>query len=160
MLVDGYNVMHKIKKLKPSLQNNLEEARGIFISMIEEKVQEGSINTRLVVVFDGKGDADSTPGYTLERGKIKVMFSRPPKNADMLLCQLMDEESAPKNVMVVSSDNEVLCSAKCRLIKTQKSEAFIEKLMQTQKQEKSKKESPRMSEGEIAYWMKIFKKKA
>lgn len=159
MLVDGYNVMHKMNALKYELRENLEGARETFIRLIEEKVKEGSINTRVVVVFDGKHDETGAHGYTLEHGKIKVMFSRAPQNADTLLTQLMDEERAPQNVLVVSSDNDVLYSAKCRRIKTQQSSEFILKLLEKQKLGKNKKEHPAMSSGEMDYWLKVFRKK-
>ncbi len=154
ILVDGYNVMHKMKMLKPLLVQNLESARETFIEIVCKKARDENTNVRTVLVFDGKRGGSGAESYTLEHGKVKVMFSRPPQNADTLLTQLMDEERAPQNVLVVSSDNDVVYSAKHRSIKTQSSRAFAEKLLYGK--QKGGKENPPISEGEIEYWLKVF----
>lgn len=157
ILVDGYNVMHKMPSMAPLLKNNLEGARETFVETARDCLLHGRQDVRLVVVFDGKNDPSHFSGFTREHGKIKVLFSRPPKTADTLLVQLMDEEQNARRLLVVSSDRDVMYSAKCRGIQTQSSEQFVEKLRA--KQRPGAKETPPITKGELEYWMNVFQKR-
>ncbi len=157
ILVDGYNVMHKMKSIKPLLRSNLEASRETFVETMQSYLKGGGASVRMVVVFDGKNDPAHSSGFTREHGRLKIMFSRPPKTADTLLVQLMDEEQEPRQLLIVSSDRDITVAAKCRSIKTQSSEDFIEKLHGTPR--RPAKETPQLTKGEVEYWMNIFKKK-
>ncbi len=99
-IIDGYNAINH-----PSFarSNNIQKARGEFIGLIKEKRLCGSLRNKVTVVFDGYPGAqnlkDSAAG-------INIIFSGE-ATADEKIKAFVEDSHNPKNIIVVSNDNEI-----------------------------------------------------
>nr|HQI47754.1 NYN domain-containing protein [bacterium] len=80
--------------------SELERAREEVIR--KHAVYAAARTVRVMLVFDGQNDAG--PPARIQSGKIRVIYSRPPENADALIKRLVQAEKQPRNTLVVTSD--------------------------------------------------------
>jgi len=94
--VDAYNVMHKIGRLIPLMEEDLEAARETFLRMLAPRVFRS--RERWTVVFDGLASGrDHAPG------PIRVIFA---PDADAWILSALRGRPRPAEVTVVSSDEK------------------------------------------------------
>ena len=122
--------------------------------------------TAIRVVFDGK--KDKTIETTSEKiGKIDVYYSLD-YSADFLIKQFIKKDLNPKMTTVITSDKDIIFYINRFGAKNITSEkfaeivnaAFAEELEEKELQSISdEKENPSITEDEISYWQKLFRKK-
>lgn len=165
LLIDGFNLIYKFPELEAMMYiGRLNEARAGLLAILKDyqKIKKTSIR----VVFDGK--KDKTVETSNEKiGKIDVYYSLD-YSADYLIKQFIKKDLNPKMTTVITSDKDIIFYINRFGAKNITSEKFAEmvnfafaEVLEEEEQRKitSEKEHPSVSEEEISYWQKLFRKK-
>lgn len=102
-VIDGYNLLHRLPCLAELLARDMEQARDRLVGLISGWKAGKTI--AVTVVFDGTGGTFSPPRSS---SGVKVVFSRPPSDADAHIKNLVAKHARPRSLTVVTSDNAVL----------------------------------------------------
>ncbi len=122
ILIDGHNVMFAWEGVR---QAGLRDPRAGRQRVVEaaSRYQAQRPGRKVTVVFDGQDPSLAPSPKALGEGGIRVIYSRPPQNADMVIREMVEkalgispDPSFPQRereeVWVVSSDREVQSHAK------------------------------------------------
>lgn len=152
IIIDGYNLLRFVQAAEtdsPLSDFQMCHIIGRYLRATRQKGQ---------VVFDGIG-----PPYKNDFHKIsglKVYFSGRAADADSVIRKKINASSAPKNLMIVSSDREIRGSARARKAGSVKSDEFWADLC-SRLNKKRHKEPPekrgQLTESETERWLKFFK---
>ena len=154
-LFDGYNVYHAARKLS-------EEWAHITVSSMCLLVGEDMRIVRdcAIVAFDGhrpKGriEQDQLPGC------IKILYSGSKSDADSLIEQLIKENTAPKRLVVVSSDRRIIKAARRRRAKSLGSAEYLFEMLKRHDRPPAKPKEPwekqhGVPEGQLRGWLEMF----
>lgn len=100
LLIDGYNVTHKMELLRGK---KLQAQREELIKLLETARANNRLLTEITVVFDGvTGVIVPEQRYSV----IKVLFSRG-KCADKKIREILEHSRFARDITVVSDDREV-----------------------------------------------------
>lgn len=102
-LFDGYNLLHAVQKLEEfSSFTDVQICRALsdFLSTMRQ---------RGLVVFDGIGPPDKSPFGSMPN--LEICFSGQKEDADSIIEQKIADSTAPKRLVVVSSDRRIRTSA-------------------------------------------------
>jgi predicted RNA-binding protein with PIN domain len=109
ILVDGYNVIRRVSRLRAA-----EQARGLEAgrdALVQEIRASGILSrSRVEVVFDGV--AEGPPSTPSPHPSLRLSFSRPPQNADAALLARLRARPQPEDCAVVSADRDLEWEAK------------------------------------------------
>ncbi len=165
LLIDGFNLIYKFPELESKMYyGQLNAARSGLLEILKDyqKIKKSSIR----VVFDGK--KDKSLETTNERiGKIDVYYSLD-YSADFLIKQFIKKDLNPKMTTVVTSDKDIIFYINRFGAKNITSEKFAEMVKATFAEQNEQleeqmvtkeKENPSVSDDEISYWQKLFRKK-
>jgi predicted RNA-binding protein with PIN domain len=118
VLIDGYNLMHKIYEVSDS---TFGRDRDAFLIEMQRYAVSMSLQNRVTVYFDGKpGDY---PASGLTRGQMDVRFTFD-EEADDAIIAFVKRSSRPKDLLVVSDDRRVIDNTKQFGAQIQKSSDF------------------------------------
>lgn len=160
ILIDGYNLLHVSGILRRGLgPGSLERARNALLNRLvallspEERVET-------VIVFDAKEGPRDLP-TELDHQGILVRFARDFEEADDLLEYLIRTHSAPRQLLVVSSDHRVQKAAKRRRAKVNDSEPWLNQLHLTETDTEVEEISPDpkrdpLDPRQVVKWMREF----
>jgi hypothetical protein len=161
LLIDGYNLRHVTGIFgEGSDLTALHRSREALLRFLAASI-EASERRTTTIVFDAAGAPPGLP-RTLLHDDITVHFARDYADADTMLEALIDAHSAPKSLLVVSSDHQVQRAARRRGAKYVDSERWYADLRaarairQTPPAAASAKPSDVLSDAEVAYWMGEF----
>jgi predicted RNA-binding protein with PIN domain len=127
LLIDGYNLMYSAGLLPRGIgPGTLERARRALINLLLRHLPAEQV-ARTVLVFDAK---DAPPDVPSEQqvGGLRVLFARDHAEADDLIEQLIRQESAPRRLLVVTSDQRLRTAARRRRARAVKSEDWLDQL--------------------------------
>ena len=99
IIIDGYNLLRSIQKDEE--YQELDEA--VMCAVISEYLKRKRMYGQ--VIFDGIGPPDKTPLGGLEN--LEVFFSGEELDADTVIIDRIDANTAPKNLVIISSDREI-----------------------------------------------------
>ena len=162
LLIDGYNLLHATDIFGDDTgPNTFQRSREALLAFLAASLNEGE-RRQTTIVFDA---AEAPPGlpnhYTVEG--LQVIYARDYPDADTLIEEMIEEHTAPRGVLVVSSDHRVQRAARRRGAKYTDSERWYSELWQRRielrrNQQKSVPEKPvgQLSTEEIAYWVEQF----
>lgn len=102
-LIDGYNLIHKIEKLRG---RRLRSQRDGLVRLLEMAQAQNRQLKDLTVVFDGQAQVVA-PRISSAVG---VIFSRG-KSADKKIKDILESSNYARDIGVVSDDREVRCYA-------------------------------------------------
>ena len=113
-----------------------------------------------VVVFDGtekRGWADEVKAA----GLLKVIYSGPGVDADSKLEQLIKKSTAPRRLVVVSSDRQVRKAARRRRAKSLSSLDYLQEMIKRHNRPAPEPKDPwekrhGVGEGQLDQWLEIF----
>ena len=153
VIIDGYNLLRSIEKL------GLEDITDVKMCHVISHYLKSNDDWG-VVVFDGIGPRDKS-GFNFSN--LKIVFSGANTEADSIIEKEIAENSAPKRLIVVSSDRRIRFAAKKRSAPDVKSDIFWHQVIQymaMQTRARGRTE-PRekfngISEAETEQWLKIF----
>ena len=164
LLIDGFNLIYKFPDLEAKMHySQLNSAREGLLHKLKEYQNIKKIAIR--VIFDGKKDK-SVETAKEKVGKIDVYYSLD-YSADYLIKQFIKKDINPKMTTVVTSDKDIIFYINRFGAKNITSEKFADIMNAAQlefleeqelKRVSAEKENPAVSEEEISYWQKMFKK--
>jgi len=165
LLIDGFNLIYKFPDLESMMYSSqLNAARAGLLEKLREyqKIRKTAIR----VVFDGKKDK-SVETTNEKIGKIDVYYSLD-YSADYLIKQFIKKDLNPKMTTVITSDKDIIFYINRFGAKNITSEKFADivnaAFAEIQEEEEllqisAEKENPSITEEEISYWQKLFRKK-
>jgi len=165
LLIDGFNLIYKFPELEVMMYiGQLNEARAGLLAILKEyqKIKKTSIR----VVFDGKKEK-SLETTSEKIGKIDVYYSLD-YSADYLIKQFIKKDLNPKMTTVITSDKDIIFYINRFGAKNITSEKFADMVNTTfkeireeeeQRKITSEKENPSVTDEDITYWQKLFRKK-
>jgi uncharacterized protein len=171
IIIDGYNLLHKIPDIARLVDTDLERARDLLVSrLVGYRAQK---NARITVVFDGRGPQALPQGGRSATG-VEVVFSRAPENADARIKSIITKEKNPRSCTVVTSDNSIRIHVRDFGAKVMASAEFAQELSGRGKGTRSETrgglrsgtavkraqrpgDMPEMSASEIAEWEEYFR---
>lgn len=152
LIIDGYNVIKFREKMSGKPSGTLQYARKEFLNVLVK--YKGERNHRITVVFDGARTSEPFDNTENVQG-IKVIYSRSNTQADDVIKKLISESSSPNEILVVSSDREIVFYSKAHGASTSSAMELLEKLYPSMDypQENEYKKSRKLSK----YGMKLWK---
>lgn len=124
VLVDGYNVLFTLNLLPRQAQaSSLQTGRQMLLDLIRQNL--GPAARQVIVIFDASRAPKGVPGDYAYHG-IEVLFAKERKEADDLIEALIKQESVPRRLTVVSSDQRLRQAATRRGAQAVRAEEFLE----------------------------------
>ncbi|MHC4842522.1 MAG: NYN domain-containing protein [Planctomycetota bacterium] len=153
-IIDGYNLLHSIHQTSEDWEAvgdiRLCHILGRYFQLIRENG---------CIVFDGKGPPEKSRFENIDR--LEVLFTGLATDADTVIENKIQSDSAPKGLTIVSSDRRIRRAAALRKATAVKSDAFWQTVRnQMSQKQKGKAEPPAKRKGlnqsETKQWMKYF----
>jgi hypothetical protein len=160
LLIDGYNLLNSVGITgRGPGAGSLARSRNALLNFLAESLTPDEVGGT-TVVFDAAGAPPGLP-RTVEHRGICVRFSKGYPDADALIEELVQADSAPKRMTVVSSDHALQRAARRRKARAVDSDVwFHELLARRARRETSPPASARpqlpLSEHEVAHWLEEF----
>src|SRR5262245_31501263 len=155
-IVDGYNVIRRVRELRSvEQQGDLEAGRDALLHRIlSSKFLAG---THVIVVFDGAAGIrhfrSSPPG-------IEVRFSTPPQNADRAILTALESRAVTSEVVVITADRDLAWEANKLGARVVDPEEWITKFSPRRTGAaapvKDHPEKPKPDESETRHWLGVF----
>lgn len=152
-IIDGHNLLHAIPKVDEStnLISELQLCR-IVDNYLKRTGNSGEI------IFDGTGPTDKTGFDNFYR--LEISFSGLNTDTDTRIEDKISASSAPKRLIIVSSDRRLQKAARARKATSLKSEKFWSNLSKQLSIKRPKKEPGEkrygLSESETEQWLDYF----
>ncbi|MBL8889954.1 MAG: NYN domain-containing protein [Planctomycetaceae bacterium] len=112
-IIDGYNLLRTCGFVGARVgPGTLERARGMllgFLAQIFPPDERGNVT----VVFDSAVRLPDMPDYLVQNG-MHVYFATGHRDADEMIIDMLQRHSAPKSLMIVSSDHQIQRAAQRR----------------------------------------------
>jgi len=154
-LIDGYNVYHAALKVEGEWARLVPAALCRFLA-----VDMGLMREKGTVVFDGARRRGET--LNLEPPEtLAVVYCGRGKDADTLIKMMIADNSAPKRLVVVSSDREILRAARRRKAKCLTSLEYLEAMIRRTLQRPHRRREPiekwvGLSDGDLYGWLRFL----
>lgn len=157
-LIDGYNLLHAMGVLHGRAgPTGLEKARLRLLGLLGGAFADEP--GQVTVVFDGAG---ARPGAKAEqdfRG-VRVRFALRPQQADDLIEFLIQHDSAPRHLTVVSDDHRIQQAARRRHCAVRPCADFLEEIGRRRRPRSSAAPEPEkaqaLSPEEVQRWLEEF----
>ncbi len=135
LLIDGYNVLFAVGLARKQFgPGQFEACRRRLLQGLADRIGEEH-RLRTTIVFDAQQPPDDAPSEEMFAG-MRVVFSVG-TDADSVIEQMLLQHSAPKQVLVVSSDHRLQRAATRRQAKWIDSERFWERTIGVVEESKS-----------------------
>ncbi len=152
IIVDAYNMIHRVRDLRTILQQNLEQSRIALVNRLA--VYKRQKRVRVTAVFDG---ASVGLRSTARKSGIEIIFSSSPQDADTLIKNLVLKSPHRASVLVVSSDRSVADYARSMGAESMKSEQFFNRFLRLQSPHPiEEKYDQHLSEKDVQEWLDLF----
>ena len=105
LLIDGYNLLHATGIVGPGHgAGRLRAERLALLNFLAESIDPAEL-PHTTVVFDAREAPPGLPRQSWSIGGITVRFATQYESADELIEELIQAASAPRRLVVVSSDH-------------------------------------------------------
>jgi len=154
LLIDGHNLIGQMADM--SLADPDDEARLVQ----RLKIYRNAVNTPITVVFDsGKS---YTPPHNMSGGGVEVVFAGRYSSADRLIIYRIEHALDPADLLVVSSDQEIVDAARQRGAKIVSASDFARQMARShgpprRRRARSPKAEGRVSAREVDEWLALFR---
>jgi hypothetical protein len=165
VLIDGYNLLHATDILGTKRgRKPLEHAQEALLVELANTLPP-ALREKTTIVFDAGPKAPRHAIALQQFRGIQVHFARRHEDADSLIVELIQQESAPKNLIVVSSDSRIQKMARRRRTQIWDSEKWLQALKRAvaPRTDEAASRQARMKSGEttpspteIQQWVEIF----
>ncbi|HVX14675.1 MAG TPA: NYN domain-containing protein [Pirellulales bacterium] len=160
LIIDGYNLMHASGIFgRGRGPGGFERSRLALLNFVAESVAPTDLSTT-TVVFDARQAPPGLPRRLVHR-EITVLFAAGYESADELIEELIRATSAPRRLLVVSSDHRVQRAARRRRARSVDSDQWYAEMVR----KRGAKEAPAPSaftkpvtpaSGEVEFWLAQF----
>ena len=152
-IVDGYNLIHAIPSLKKLLMHDAFQAREQLAHLVSRLTFKRKF--RCTIVFDGVKPPEPRPSPT--HSPVHIIFSSP-LSADAKIKSMIEQSKNRSQLVVISSDREILDFAKVCSAETHTSKHFSNLLFE-EPDKGEEKDAGTLSKSQVDEWMKIFGEK-
>lgn len=152
-IIDGYNVIHAIPSLRKTLAHDAQSAREMLIHSVAQLTHRRKF--RCTIVFDGSSPIDSSKQSP--HAPVHVIYSFP-QIADAKIKQMIEQSKNRSQLVIISSDREILNFAKVCSCQTHSSKHFANLLSQSD-DTGTEKSDVSLSQSQINEWLKLFGEK-
>ena len=154
-LIDGYNLYHAACKFSEEFSHITPQT---LCKLIAEDMRH--LRDYATIVFDGR----QPRGMSLAiepTGYVKIIYSGPAREADELLEKLIRKNTAPRRLVMVSSDNRLRREARRRRAASVKAHDYLTTLQRRREQPpRIPAEPPEkrhgLPNGELDQWLEMF----
>ncbi|HVW36932.1 MAG TPA: NYN domain-containing protein [Pirellulales bacterium] len=160
LLIDGYNLLHASGILgRGRGPGGFERSRLALLNFIAESLPAETAS-KTTVVFDAAHAPPGMPRVLNHRG-ICVRFAASHTDADSLIEELIRADSAPRQLVVVSSDHRLHRAARRRRAQAVDSDRWYAETLRTRRNSTRKpavaaKPAALPGADEVAYWLARF----
>ena len=105
IILDGYNVIHKIPEIELNLEKSLLAAR-VALAAYMSNWRNNHPGVKVYIVFDGRKDAEQGSSL-IKIGGIDCIFTHTKREADDHIIDMVRNTKKPSEITVVSDDNKV-----------------------------------------------------
>lgn len=176
LLIDGYNLLHVTgifglcreddnrRVQRRDMQNrgpgNFQRSREALLRFLAASIRPSDI-ARTTIVFDATEAPPGLPRKTMCDG-MTVLYAAGYADADTLIEELIQKETAPRSLLVVSSDHRIQRAARRRRAKYVDSDRWYAELWQRRHAQNEKSGEPQdkptsaLSTAEVEYWLREF----
>ncbi|HTM55877.1 MAG TPA: NYN domain-containing protein [Pirellulales bacterium] len=160
LLIDGYNLLHASGILGRGVgPGSLERSRRALLNFLAESLVDSEL-ARTTVVFDARDPPPFLPRSSQFRG-MTVRFADPGTDADQIIEKLIQADSAPRRLTVVSSDHRLHRAARRRRAKPIDSDQWYAEVLRTRIERAragpaALKPDELQSEVEVRFWLRQF----
>lgn len=116
VILDAYNVIHHVPRLRRALAKSLQDAREALVCMCADWLTQRRDVRQFWVVFDGGKDSSGSHMPTLPG--IHALFTRGGESADDRILSMLDMPHGRREMVVVSDDRTVQTGARARGART------------------------------------------
>ena len=154
IVIDGYNLLHSIRKTS----EDSEQISDVWLCRIINEYLKLA-GEKGEIVFDGTGPRDKSPFENISN--LEVFFAGPGADADTLIESKIKASTAPKRLLIISSDRRIRSAAHSRRATAVKALTFWDELCKRLSRSKKKAKEPTqkrqgLTEGETDQWLKFF----
>ncbi|MEN6458291.1 MAG: NYN domain-containing protein [Thermoguttaceae bacterium] len=161
LLIDGYNLLYATGIVgRGSGPGGLERSRLALLNFLAHSIDPADL-PHTTVVFDAHDAPRGLPRVVRHRG-ITVRYAAGYETADKLIAELIRTDSAPRRLVVVSSDHEIQRAARRRRAKTVASDDWYAELLRARQQraqaaaETPERPSVPLLAEDVEYWVRQF----
>jgi uncharacterized protein len=161
ILIDGYNLMYVAGIVGQGFgPGGLQRSRLALLNFLAASIEPRELS-HTTVVFDAHDAPPGLPRVVEHRG-ITVRFAAKQETADELIAELIQAASAPRRLVVVSSDHEVQRAARRRRAKAIDSDVWYAELIRSRRQrDEASADGPArpavpLLEEDVHYWLRQF----
>lgn len=158
LIIDGYNLIHGANLVGGGLgPRGLERARQVLLDFLVASLEPAEL-AQTTVVFDAANPPPGRPRRSVYAG-IVVLFASAYDDADELIEELIQSNSAPRRLTVVSSDHRLHKAARRRRAKAVDSDRWYAETLQRRAARAAAKPPVQKPTGplpphEVQRWMK------
>jgi predicted RNA-binding protein with PIN domain len=146
-LIDAYNVIGQLDHISLSDPQKVPK----FIDWITRHQKKGM---QAILVFDGQNELIGFP-TTEKRPGLTIVHTSGQRSADAYIKNKIDGMSDVSNIMVVTSDNDIIRHIKKKKVKVMQAASFIIWLLEKNDEDPAKK-SPIINQRHVDYWLNEF----
>lgn len=146
-IIDGNNLIGKIKSLKELQKRNKQGSREGLVNMLNNYFAGNKIKATLHL--------DGHPNTALNFSKGRIIYSEK-KSSDSIICEEIDNSKNPKLITVVSSDHRIINYARANSSASIKSEDFYREIKKSY-EKNDEQERLKQLEKEKDFFVNLFK---
>lgn len=163
LLIDGYNLMHAAGMFRESYgPGEFEKWRNRFLEFVSDNLTDAE-RRRTTVVFDAPASSVHAVSEWNLQG-LRVMFAQSDLDADDVIEELIAGHSAPRQILLISSDHRLQRAARKRRGRFVDSEVFASRLAERRdagERQAAERPPPQkfrglQSDRETAAWLELF----
>ncbi len=137
LIIDGYNLLHKVPELARMLGTDLQGARHRLVRMVGETAHNMARQT--TIVFDGR---EAGSDAALSSKHLEVFFSPGNLSADTVIERLVCKFEGSGKILVVTSDHAEHDTVSSAGAYTMSSEEFMDRCERESKKKVGKRTPP------------------
>ena len=160
LIIDGYNLLHASGIVGRGIgPGGLERSRLALLNFVAESVDARELPTT-TIVFDARQAPPGLPRSLAHRG-MTVLFAANYETADELIEELVRADSAPRRLVVVSSDHQVQRAARRRRAKAIASDRWFVDMVRRRAARQtvvppSQLKPTEPASSEVEFWLRQF----
>lgn len=164
LIIDGYNLLHASGIVGQGRgRGGLERSRLALLNFVVEALDEKDL-ARATVVFDAGPDSPRGLPRSLQHRGLTVHFAAGHDGADALIEELIQADSAPRRLTVVSSDHRLHRAARRRGAKPIDSDIWYADALRQRRHRRDQPHTPppvkpgaaTTSASDVEYWLRQF----
>ena len=127
LIIDGYNLMHAAGIARRNYAvGDLERCRRLLELRVASSLSDEAMARTTIVydAFDSPGNEDRA----IRRHGLKILYAAQGEDADGEIERMLDHHSAPRQVIIVSSDHRLHKAARRRRARCVDSDVYLQQL--------------------------------